>query len=511
MLESFQQFLDQITEILHLIKPRIQIGLAVVAMATLVPMTAFPQANESAKEVTSSVAGIAVGNTQQSSGENNTSSGFSKNSDFQTLPYIDENIEVEIQTRFNKIRRELLDEQALFIDRWLNVIAIVLAIFGVVIPIGGFMGFRRFREIEKEAKSSAENAAAAVDTAEHHLKEIRKKSDTATDLIEGIHAQRADENPTKATQTVTKIRDNPTASLIDRAIANAVSLQQQGKQKDAIKKWRAIAEITEESDNALAARACFSVAYLSSDKDVANKINFYNRAIQLKPNFVAAYINRGNSKLDLGQHNDAIEDYDKAIQLDPNLAEAYSNRGSVKRKLGRYKDAIEDFDKAIRLNPDMANHYSNRGNAKLDLGRHKDAIEDYDKAIQLDPNLAKFYSNRGNAKSNLGQHKDAIEDYDKAIQLDPNLAEPYCNRGNAKFQLEGNEDAFADYDKAIHLKPDWAVAYLSRGLSKMILGVKVAAKSDFETALRLAQNTNDVELIKLVEENLHSLNSINGD
>ena len=147
-----------------MIKPRIQIKLAVIAMTALVPMTTLLQASESAIEITSSVADIATGNTQQSSDENNTNSEISENVDFQTLPYIDATIEVGIQTRFNEIRRQILDEQALFIDRWLNVIAIVLTFFGVVIAIAVFIGFSRFREIEKEAKCSAETAAAAADT-----------------------------------------------------------------------------------------------------------------------------------------------------------------------------------------------------------------------------------------------------------------------------------------------------------------------------------------------------------
>ena len=50
---------------------------------------------------------------------------------------------------------------------------------------------------------------------------------------------------------------NPDASLVDKAITDAISLQQQGEHKDAIEKWRAIAQISEESDDELAARAWF--------------------------------------------------------------------------------------------------------------------------------------------------------------------------------------------------------------------------------------------------------------
>ena len=144
---------------------------------------------------------------------------------------------------FNEIRRELLDEQASFIDRWLDVISIVLTFFGVVVVIAGIFGYRKFREIEEEAK--------------HHLQKIRKIREKADAEFSDLDAKFTAENPTVATRTIANIRDNPDASLVEKAIADAMSLQQRGKQEDAIKKWRAIAEITEESDNALAARAWF--------------------------------------------------------------------------------------------------------------------------------------------------------------------------------------------------------------------------------------------------------------
>ena len=487
-----------------MIKLRFQIGLAVIAMATLVPMTAFPQANEDVKEVTSSVAETAVVTTQHSSGENNQNSAFSKNSNFQTLPNVDTNFEVQVQTRFNKIRSELLDEQASFIDRWLNVIGIVLAFFGivlaffaVVVVIAGYFGFKKFREIEEEAK--------------HHLQEIRKIREKADAEFSYLDANFTDANPTEAYQSVTNIRGNPDASLVEKVIADAVSLQQQGKQKDAIKKWRAIAEITEASDNELAARAWVSIGYLSSDEDVADKLSYYDRAIELNPDLAVAYFNRGNAKRRLGQHEDAIADFDKAIKLDPNQADAYSNRGNVKGRMERHEDAIADFDKAIKLDPDQAEAYSNRGVVKRRMERHEDAIADFDKAIKLDPDLAEAYNNRGISKSDLEHHEDAITDYDKAIKLKPEMADAYANRGISKSDLEHHEDAIADFDKAIHLDPNIAEAYSSRGSSNYKLGFKVEAKSDFETALRLARISDNVALIKLVEQSLHSLNAINGD
>ena len=161
-----------------MIVSRIKIRLAVVAIVALVPMTPFLQASESAIEVTSSAAEISVSNLQQSSAENNTNSDYSEGANIHTLHNAATKLDVEIQTRFNEIQSELLDQRALFIDRWLAVIAIVLTFFGVVVAIAGFMGFKRFRDIEKDAKTSAEKVADddakrhfqdAVATAENHL------------------------------------------------------------------------------------------------------------------------------------------------------------------------------------------------------------------------------------------------------------------------------------------------------------------------------------------------------
>ncbi len=161
----------------------------------------------------------------------------------------------------------------------------------------------------------------------------------------------------------------------------------------------------------------------------------------------------GNVKYALDDYADAIKDYTAAIQLKPDLVDAYNNRGVAKRKLGQHFAAISDYDTAIRLKSDYASAYINRGNAKADLGQHDDAIADYDTAIRLNPDDADAYNNRGNAKYELGQHAAAISDYDTAIRLNPDDADAYYNRGNTKAWLGQHFAAISDYDIAIRLDP----------------------------------------------------------
>ena len=398
-------------------------------------------------------------------------------------------IEVEIQRHINELRREQLDDRETYFDR-------LLAIFAIVIAIAGIWGFRRFREIETEAK--------------HILEEIKKIRDKSHDIFQGLTAKTAADEPEKANQAVANVRENPTASLTDKAIANALSLQEQGKRNEAIEKWRAIAHIAEGSDNDLAARAWFSVGYLVIDESLEDCISANDRAISLKPDYAEAYMNRGAAKNALRRHEDAIADHDEAIRLKPDLVEAYTNRGSAKQALRRHEDAIADHDEAIRLKPDSAEAYTNRGNAKQALEQHKDAIADYDQAIRLKPGFAVAHSNRGVAKSARGKHEDAIADHDEAIRLKPDDAGAYYNRGNANQALGGHGDAIADYNQAILLKPDFAEAYSNRGEVKAALGLKDEARKDFKTALKLARNADNAILATQTEQSLRDLDDAKG-
>ena len=339
------------------------------------------------------------------------------------------------------------------------------------------------------------------------------------------------------------VEQDPKASLIEKAIADAYMLQRGERIEEAVEMWRSIANIMEGNDNDLASKALASVGYLCLKEGAGERaLSALNKAINLKPDFDEAYNNRGAVKSFLGRHQDAIADYDIAIRLKSDYAEAYNNRGAAKNLLERHQDAIADYDKAIRLKPDYAGTYDGRGSAKYLLGKYQDAIVDYDEAIRLKPddpefhyhcgqansNLgkyeaalvdynraidlkpgdAKIYNNRGFVKLQLGQYKEAITDYSEAIRLinsgeaklDRNRensislvfkdsgfseAEVYYNRGVAKLELEEFAEALVDLNKAIQLKPDYAEAYHNRGVMKIRFNQPNEALVDLNKAIQL--------------------------
>ena len=222
-------------------------------------------------------------------------------------------------------------------------------------------------------------------------------------------------------------------------------------------------------------------------------------------------------------YDEAIIDLDEAIQLHPDYVHSYYNRGAVKSQLGllkigegnltegqqHYRDAIADYTQAIKLCPDYASAYSNRGAAKSDLGKSKadigdateaqhlyqNAIADYTQAIKLYPDYASVYNNRAYAKYLLGKSEATVGNaetakdlYQKGI-IDSNTSiklvsdfdkayEFYHTRGEIKIALGAFREAIDDLDQAIKLKPDYIKACQDREFAKKALREQEKIKRD---------------------------------
>ena len=209
-------------------------------------------------------------------------------------------------------------------------------------------------------------------------------------------------------------------------------------------------------------------------------ITHYTNAIELKPDLVNVYNNRGNVYADKGELDNAIRDFTTAIQLiqlQPDLASAHNNRGGAYADKGELDNAIRDYNKAIQLNPNYAEAYYNRGIGYKEKGKLDNAIRDYTEAIQFQPNFAESYYNRGNAYKEKGDFEKAVTDYSTAIELKPDDAAAYNNRGGVYADKGNFENAIKDYNKAIQLNPNYAEAYYNRAIA-------YAKKGDSENAIK---------------------------
>ncbi len=272
---------------------------------------------------------------------------------------------------------------------------------------------------------------------------------------------------------------------------------------------QSVSNIPKQNDSELAAHAFFSIGYLLGEGNLTKKaLAAYDKAIELKPDFVEAYNNRGGVFQKLGKHDQAIVELGKAIGLEPDSAELHYKRGCTKGSFNQFKSAIVDFDKSINLNPNYAEAYCCRGLMKSGLGEYKSAIDDFDKSIELElnPDFIDIYYIKGIVNAESKQYEKAITDFDEAIRLKSDHAEAYDNRGIVKGLLRRYESAISDHTAAIDITPDFAEAYAHRAGAKAGLGNIDEARSDIQTALTLAEQQGNVDFKTLVEKWLQRLN-----
>jgi len=73
--------------------------------------------------------------------------------------------------------------------------------------------------------------------------------------------------------------------------------------------------------------------------------------VELKPDFLESYFNRGLTYVRLKKYKQAISDHTKVLEINPNLVEAYYTRGLIREYLKDYDSAIRDYSRALELNP----------------------------------------------------------------------------------------------------------------------------------------------------------------
>lgn len=162
------------------------------------------------------------------------------------------------------------------------------------------------------------------------------------------------------------------------------------------------------------------------------------------------------------QYEAALAGFDRALELNPNSVRAWLDRGVCLYDLQRFEDAIESFDRALALDPSEFTAWLNRGVCLYLLDYCEAALESYSQAIQLDPTCATGWFNQGVVLAQLERYEEAIASYSRAIELDPAHANSWLNRGIVFETLEHHAEALADYDKLLEFEPDNAQVWLSR-------------------------------------------------
>jgi tetratricopeptide (TPR) repeat protein len=156
----------------------------------------------------------------------------------------------------------------------------------------------------------------------------------------------------------------------------------------------------------------------------------------------STFIEKGWSRISLGDYAGAEESLTKALQLVPNDPQAESLLGWAQMLQEKYDDALMQFHKVLMREPANALARINVGYICLKKKIFGEAIEHLSRAIRLDSDrkatlYAHFYL--GLVYLERDMFEDAQTFFQKTIALGPNLIEAYYELGKA-FWFNGQRE-----------------------------------------------------------------------
>ncbi|MFL9484902.1 tetratricopeptide repeat protein [Chitinophagaceae bacterium LWZ2-11] len=221
--------------------------------------------------------------------------------------------------------------------------------------------------------------------------------------------------------------------------------------------------------------------------EYAEAEKYFDRALELAPNYTNLYINKAIVKDVQGDKITAEADFKKGLELAPNYPAAWFYYARFLNAQGRYSEAVPLLEKAIALSPAYIDArllllacYSSTSNwDKLSaLVESSLQIEPDNKAVQAYITIAKNRKNNldiaadNTAKDptpekylnlsltyyNAGRYQDCINAAEQALKLKPDYADAYNNIGTAYNMLKQYDKAAEACKKALALNPQFTLA-----------------------------------------------------
>ena len=145
-----------------------------------------------------------------------------------------------------------------------------------------------------------------------------------------------------------------------------------------------------------------------------------------------------------GRLDEALDLWTRVVEATPRDGAAWSNRGNVRLLLGDPRGAIADQNQAMAVEPDQPDPHLNRGTAEEALGLWPEAAADYRWILEREPQEAAALYNLGNVRGSEGDWETARACFSAASEARPGLAMARSSAALAAFQL--GDAAMAEHE-----------------------------------------------------------------
>ncbi|RMI25170.1 MAG: tetratricopeptide repeat protein [Calditrichaeota bacterium] len=230
---------------------------------------------------------------------------------------------------------------------------------------------------------------------------------------------------------------------------------------------REMSRLSGNPTQSLAAFEEYCKGYLEIDKDSPMEIiaGYFQRALQLDPNFWEARYNLGVIFYNFRLYKKALHQFDTVIQGNPEYYKPYFGKGVIYYLNREYRKALQELKNSIRYNPEHDRSYYYLGIVYTRLDSLKKGIQALEQSIDLNPDYAPAHYQLGLAEMKRGWFKKAVTALTRATRLNPDFYQAHNALGEAYYAQNNFEEAIIEFKKAIELKPNFATAYFNLGNS----------------------------------------------
>ena len=162
---------------------------------------------------------------------------------------------------------------------------------------------------------------------------------------------------------------------------------------------------------------------LSSSGNFNLALEEWNNYLEFYPEDGAALSNRGNVRLVIGDVKGSIDDQDKAINLNPDELDPYINRGIAEEALGLWSLAKNDYMFVISKDRENSSALYNFANVEGSLSNWERARNLFAKAATYNSGFAMARSSMALADYQLGNIDEAEKELKKLIRRYPTFAD----------------------------------------------------------------------------------------
>lgn len=240
-----------------------------------------------------------------------------------------------------------------------------------------------------------------------------------------------------------------------------------------------LTEFDKESSEAWCATGnCFS---LQKEHDIA--IKFFQRAVQVDPNFAYAYTLLGHEYVMTEELDKAMSCFRNAIRIDPRHYNAWYGVGMIFYKQEKFQLAEVHFKKALTMNPQSSVLMCHIGVVQHALQKTEAALSTLNTAIAADPKnpLCKFH--RASIYFANDRHHEALKELNELKEIVPKESLVYFLIGKVHKKLGNTHLALMNFSWAMDLDPKGANNQIKEAIDRRYANDDDELSANNDTAL----------------------------